>query len=176
MTRFFYKGSSMLGTFRPGDLVFAEPRARSDLRPGDIVVYRRTGPGGRDVFVAHRAVKIVGNGLLTRGDNRASGDMEEICLKDLVGVVAEMERNGRKRIVSGGWRGRTRARLLHYRGLAVGMVRTLARAGHARTRRIGPASRVWRPSIRKIVLNTPDGIVVKYVRGRKVVARWWPAT
>jgi len=37
-------------------------------------------------------------------------------------------------------------------------------------------SQLWRPVITRIYITTEDGPLVKYISGRRTVARWWPAT
>ena len=37
----FYRGPSMAGTFRTGDYLTLVPVSLADVRPGDVVVYRR---------------------------------------------------------------------------------------------------------------------------------------
>ena len=52
----FYRGRSMAGTFRPGDYMTVVPLGLADVRPGDVVVYRRRDRREDDDYLVHRIV------------------------------------------------------------------------------------------------------------------------
>ena len=61
-------GDSMEPALRDGDRVEVSPAAPSDLRPGDLVVFR-----AGDSLVVHRLLLADAAGFLEMGDNRALG-------------------------------------------------------------------------------------------------------
>lgn len=62
-------GCSMWPTIKPGDLVIAVKTGPGGFHPGDIVIYRRG-----DVFVSHRVIRIIGDVVITKGDNNPVAD------------------------------------------------------------------------------------------------------
>ncbi len=164
---FPYRGSSMNGTFRPGDLLYVEAVDSEDVRPGDVVLFFS---GDGDVFLTHRVVARTAFGLLTRGDAHPLPDPAPVATERLVGRVHFCERQGRVRPVWGGWAGRLWATLLRLRR------RLLQAMGfpYRVLRRSGLVRRLWRPAVKGVHLESAEGPVVKYVHGRRTVACWWP--
>lgn len=164
---FPYRGSSMGGTFRPGDLLYVEPVVLEDVRPGDVVLFS-SGEGG--VFLAHRVQARMDAGLLTRGDAYSHLDPVPVTTEMLVGRVRFYERQGRVRPVWGGRAGRLWAFLLRLRRrLLQGMG-----APYRLLRRSGLVRKFWRPAVERVYLEGVEGPVVKYVYAGRTVACWWP--
>ncbi len=165
---FPYRGSSMSGTFRPGDLLYVETVALEDIRSGDVVLFRT--PGDEGIYMAHRVWARTEAGLHTRGDAHSLPDPTPVTAERLVGRVRFYEREGRVRPVRGGRAGRLWVVLLRLRRRllrAMGMpYRLLRRSGWVR--------RLWRPSIDLVCLKGAEGLMVKYVHGDRTVACWWP--
>ena len=83
-------GYSMFPATRPGDIVIIAPvKNRSNLTPGDIVVYKRDSD-----FVLHRLIDIrhqkEGAFYITRGDSSKNED-KPITADKIVGVVTTIE-------------------------------------------------------------------------------------
>jgi len=87
------RGSSMLPTILPGDVLTLEQAASEGVSKGDIVLFTRN----RRLF-AHRVVEKVGESsgmhLITQGDGMALPD-PPVTESELLGKVAFILRNGR---------------------------------------------------------------------------------
>lgn len=86
----FAPGSSMKPFIRSGDKIFISPVDTKSIRIGDILVFMR--PSDSRVLV-HRAVKIVGDRFLCKGDNVAVQNDGWILFGDLLGRVDRVERD-----------------------------------------------------------------------------------
>jgi signal peptidase I len=176
----FYRGPSMLGTFRPGDCLTVESVSITDIRPGDVVVYRGVNREGEPDEVVHRVVVAVPGGLFTRGDNNPHADTTLVTADNLLGRVTHVERDGKTQPVRGGRWGLLHVRVLHarcqMRRLGWRVVTSVGRWPYRWLRNSSLVPRLWRPAVTKIRLATENGPLVKYVSGRRTVARWWPTT
>ena len=92
----------MEGTFRFGDGLIIEPVPLKDVRPGDIVVYRRSDHDGAEGDLVHRVISVRPEGLVTQGDNNYRPDNTLVNEGNLKGRVRYAERNGRRIPVSNG--------------------------------------------------------------------------
>lgn len=79
LTPVLVRGSSMLPTYEPGDLVVAYRAGR--YRTDDVVAFRV--PSGQ--VVIHRVARVDGDRLVTRGDNRAQDDPWSTTSDDVLG-------------------------------------------------------------------------------------------
>ena len=82
-------GASMLPAIWPGDVIHVEQCAWSDLREGQIVLYRREGR-----LIAHRIQAVSPEHLITKGDSLASVD-EPVEEEAIIGQVASITRGTR---------------------------------------------------------------------------------
>jgi hypothetical protein len=137
-------------------------------------------PYRRLALVAHRVTGLVAGGAILRGDGNSRCDVDTVFEQDLLGRVSYYERNGKVRPVANGPRGLARARLLH---LWYGGRRTLwrsvtfvGRIPYRWFKRSGIVRYVWQIPIERILLQTPDGPLIKYVHRGRTVAQWWPET
>lgn len=176
----FYRGSSMLGTFRPGDYLTLESVPINDIRPGDVVVYRGLDHEGEPGEVVHRVVAVAPGGLVARGDSNPRADEILVTADNLLGRVTHVERDGRARRVRGRRWGLLRARVLrawcHVWRRAWRLIVRVGRRPYRWLRNSSLVPRLWRPAVTKMRLTTENGPLVKYVSGRRTVARWWPTT
>lgn len=170
----FYRGPSMGGTFRAGDYLTVVPVSISDVRPGDIVVYRRPNHQGDAKELVHRVVARASGGLIVRGDANARADTTLLTADNLLGRVTHVERSGRTRLVRGGQLGLLRARLLRTRRRVWRLIACVGRGPYRWLRGNGLVARVWQPTVMKVHLATEDSPLVKYVCGGRTVACWWP--
>ena len=83
-------GASMLPYVWPGDVVTIERRDAADLRPGQIVLYRR-----EERLVAHRVKFILGDRLITQGDSVPHCD-SPVSASEVIGQLVGILRNGRR--------------------------------------------------------------------------------
>jgi len=82
-------GSSMLPAIWPGDVVTARRSDIGDLKPGDLVLYRRDAG-----LVVHRIKRISSDFLITRGDSVPSDD-PPVRMPEVLGRVVAIERRDR---------------------------------------------------------------------------------
>lgn len=81
LTPVIVRGTSMLPTFEPGDLVLAYRSPR--LRVGQVAVFH----GPSDGHVIHRITAVEGGRITTQGDNRDQPDPWATTTADVVGVA-----------------------------------------------------------------------------------------
>ncbi|MFZ1204654.1 MAG: S24/S26 family peptidase [Candidatus Acidiferrales bacterium] len=90
--RIVARGSSMVPTIFPGDVLFVERNPLARLQPGDVVLASR---GGR--FFAHRVVKLTALGgpprVITRGDALREND-PAFSHDEILGRVTSVTRGG----------------------------------------------------------------------------------
>jgi hypothetical protein len=170
----FYRGRSMGGTFRPGDYLAVAHVSLADVRPGDVVVYRRLDHQGDAEELVHRVVTRAPGGLIAQGDSNPRADTTLVTTDNLLGRVTHIERNGRTRRVRGGRLGLLRARMLHARRPVWRLMACAGRIPYRWLRGSDLISGLWQPVIIKIHLVMDDGPLVKYVCGGRTVACWWP--
>jgi signal peptidase I len=108
--RFPAPGKSMQPTIRDGEVVTVEPLSPSDVRKGDIILYRR-GEG----LIAHRVIRIMKGPGTARSSAIASygmfvlrGDASTACdlpvePGQVLGRVVAVERQGRSISLVGRW-------------------------------------------------------------------------
>ncbi len=168
----YYHGSSMGGTFRPGDRLSVMPVDFARLRRGDVVVFLP--PGGEALETVHRVVATCAEGLVTRGDNNPFADSQPLSAAELVGRVTHAQRGRRTWRVADGWRGLLRARLLRLRFPLYRLAVWLGGPFYRWLRRSGLAQRLWHPSIQILELRDGDKVLFKYIHRGRTVAEWRP--
>jgi hypothetical protein len=82
-------GASMLPALWPGDVLTVQRCSCGDLRPGQLLLFRRNG-----TLTAHRVVRAGAASAITRGDALPACD-EPVQAGEVVGQVVEVLRNGR---------------------------------------------------------------------------------
>jgi hypothetical protein len=170
----FYRGSSMRGTFRAGDCLEMEPAAIDDIHPGDIVVYRESGPDPEAAKeLVHRVISRMPEGLVARGDSNVQRDAVLVTRDNLVGRVRYRVRGGKRDEVKGGFPGLLRARILHRLITPRHWLRILGVKIYGGLRLTGLIRRCWHPDIAVIRFMTEKGPLLKYVRRGRTVAWWW---
>ena len=165
--KFRYTGSSMLPTFKPGQVLYVRPMVESP-RPGDVVVYK----SGKQIIV-HRVKALQANGFITRGDNNPRDDTP-IKPQQIIGIVKKVDDWGRPRSVMGGRRGLWLAQLRWIlQALYTNSLPWLG-APYRWLKARRWAGRIWQPHITTVQLQTQDGPMIKYVVLGKTVATWQP--
>ena len=91
-------GVSMLPLLREGrDVMMIEAREPGEIRRFDAVLFRRKGVIGRGAYVLHRILKVLPDGKYwIVGDNCTSGEV--VATEDILGVLTQVGRGGRKTI------------------------------------------------------------------------------
>lgn len=171
-----YRGRSMRGTFRPGDGLVIAAVGVAAVRCGDVVVFGSRNGVAESRDVVHRVVRVVAEGLITRGDSNHFVDPDPVTAENLVGVVKHARRGRRLIAVAGGARGTWQARIQRMRWLLRRVLGKLARRPYHALRVSGLVRRVWRPEVRVLVVQYEHGPVAKVLVGRRSVAAMSLAT
>lgn len=93
------RGTSMVPTLLPGDLLHVTRCGKSGVGAGDVVVFL---PSDSPIPLAHRVVSRHGKEVLTRGDNNDSIDGPILAPVKIIGRVAFAERKGELLKIYGG--------------------------------------------------------------------------
>jgi len=172
-----YKGQSMAGTFSFGDQLIIEKVQFSNVRCGDILVYRRSASKGINNEVVHRVIGSTPDGFVMQGDNNLHPDETYVTEKNLVGRITHMERAGNKHRLeckhSGLLFTRFFRRWLHIRQIMLRFVRVMGRRSYCWLRESSLVTRLWRPPVVKVRLLTPRGPMIKYIWRNRTVAFHW---
>jgi signal peptidase I len=170
----FYRGSSMKGTFKPGDCLIVGSVEISEICLGDILVFKSQNQKGEEAELVHRLIDIKPDGLVTRGDNNYCNDAGLVTAENIIGRVIHFERSGEKRKVRNGYIGLWRGQLLHARVKVYKWLKLLGKTPYRWLKKSKLATLFWSPIIIKLELNTEKGPLVKFLNGSKTIALWWP--
>jgi len=168
LTKFHYKGPSMLPTFKPGQVLYIRPQERA-IKPGDVVVFSR----GNE-YIVHRVIAVNPEGISTRGDNNPHDDLWLLTPDQILGVVEKTEDWDKAHAVRGGTPALLKAKTRW--GIKALFTRSLPWLGAPyrwlKARRW--AAKFWHPSVTQIQLQTNEGVMIKYLVLGKTVATWYP--
>ena len=98
-----YSGSSMNPTLRHPDLLEVLPYSGQPIQPGDVAYFHSPAD---DLKIIHRVVRVTAEGIRTRGDSNTGEDPFLLSREDIIGRVAAAWRNGKRRKISRGIRGK----------------------------------------------------------------------
>ncbi len=175
----FYRGSSMKGTFSPGDKLIIEKIPFARIKKGDLVIFSREAAENND-FIVHRVADIAPDGLITRGDNCRGRDIGLVTEEKVIGRVIRFDRMGKIHQARNGWLGLLRAGTLHGRIQVAHAAKFYFRKPYVLIRNSGIVMKLWHPEIETIFFETAHGPLAKYVHEHKTVAtcwiernRWW---
>ena len=171
---FIYTGKSMASIFQPGDCLFAVNARISDIRQGDIVVFKGQNVRGETSDVVHRVSAISKDGLITRGDNNPWQDHQPVTSENFLGLVTHYERNGIKKEVLGGRAGLLKADSIRALQPCKKAFISFARGPYRLLKKHSFFSRLYSPKFSKITLATKHGPLIKYVSGKKTIAWHMP--
>ena len=104
----FYAGPSMNPLLRENDLLEISPCRPGSARAGDVIAFENR---SARVIVVHRVVADEGRGLITRGDNNGSRDIDPVRADQLIGRVTVGWRGAARFEIAGGRRGLMAARI-----------------------------------------------------------------
>ncbi len=82
---YIVRSGSMEPVIHTGSVAFINQGDR-EVRPGDIVTYRLTGPSGSDTLVTHRVIRVQDGVYTTRGDANETEDLSPVTREQLVGT------------------------------------------------------------------------------------------
>ena len=106
-------GPSMYPTLRPGDgIELYTYKTTSEIKVGDVIVYPHPN-GATDVL--HRVIRILPDGVITRGDNNNKIDPYRIRFDAIIGKVIAAKRRTRHIAVRGGRAGYLTHKLMLFR-------------------------------------------------------------
>lgn len=175
----YYRGESMRGTFRNGDVLTLAEVSLGELRVGDVVAYLRPTSEGKSEEVVHRIVAVAEHGLIARGDSNPGVDGAFVTEQNLVGRVIRAQHGIHVRHLDRGVRARVRAILLHTLvrvRVSPGRPARVIRGLYSGLRRSGLLVRVLRPDVLRVRVATSQGPAIKYLWRRRTVATWWPGS
>ena len=98
-----YSGPSMNPVMTEPALMEVQPISTKALRKGDVILFRRPFD---TINVAHRIISVSGGVFRTRGDNNRKADSYIITADYIIGIVIAAWCGDRRRVISGGHRGR----------------------------------------------------------------------
>jgi hypothetical protein len=169
-----YHGQSMRGTFHVGDLLTLVKAHIHDIRPGDIIVFERSGSSKTPGEIVHRVMRRSFNCLITQGDAVDHEDTVVVSANDIVGRVCYKEHNGRTSTVHGGWIGLCRGRWLHFYWRTRRQTMRVIQKPYAMLKASSIVPRLWKPEIFRVMINSEDGPCIQHVSKNRIVARFWP--
>jgi signal peptidase I len=162
---FRYDGTSMWPFFQRGDLLVVRQVLPEDLRPGDCIVYRKT--GGEENII-HRIIAVKPE-LRTRGDARPVDD-EPVAPAWIAGRVEGRIRYGHSTPVPGGVAGVWAGRFYRYAGrLESSRESKGGRIARFIQRFLGQISAPWLRRGRVASFNSADGKLNYLVLGKRTV-------
>ncbi len=161
----------MRGCLCKGDIVSIREIAIEYLSIGDVIVFRNNYNEFGESLIVHRIVDKKGGLLITKGDNNKIVDQHPITQKDIVGKVISVHREGKILKISGGRFGLIIAKFKYFlRRIQSVIYKRITRIPVIR--RIGKSVlNVYSKDIKKISLKSKDGIIIKWVHNKKVIAR-----
>jgi signal peptidase I len=170
---FAHRGSSMNPTLHESDLLEIVPYGGGAAQVGDVIA---VAPPDADHLVVHRVVRVMPEGVCTRGDNSAGED--DWCLgpERVIGRVVAAWRGQRRRRISGGWTGRLWVYALRGRRILGRVASLLLRpvyhwlAHTGIVRRLVPAS--LRPRV--VVFGADARARLRLLLGRRIVGEYVP--
>lgn len=169
---FQYRGASMYGTFRPGDMLVVREVDFDAVCPGDVIAFRAPDSDTNNNLIVHRVLERTYKGLITQGD--ACHEPDDTCVQadDLLGRVIQVQRGTRTRAVQGGLIGRCWAYVTRFGRHML----ALGRLPYRWLRASRVVRYLWRPIVTQVYVITSRGPVIKYLCGSSTIAVWQPAT
>jgi len=168
----FYRGSSMKGTFKPGDRLYIEKIPYCKIRKGDLIVFRKI-INEENEFVVHRVRHITPDGLITRGDHCRYNDQKLVNEEMFIGRVMGYDRFGIFHRASIGGKGEIHAVRCHARHWVLRIARRCFRKPYQILKKSGIPARILRPRIEISCFHTPQGPLIKYIHRDRTVATFW---
>jgi len=170
-----YSGQSMLGTFRPGDRLIITPATASDVKRGDVIVYQSIGIDNLQTeIVVHRILAIGPAGCITRGDNNLSPDQIRVTASQIKGKVTHRIRDRKNQRIPNGTRGFLWAGILNILMHGKKTGRKFLKIPYRCLKKSNVIGKLWQPKIEKIIIQSNQEQVIKYIHKKRVVGYYWP--
>jgi hypothetical protein len=160
-------------TLRAGDELTVIPYRATNIRLGDVVVFRH--PEGQ-YKVVHRVVSVCSEGVRTKGDNNIRMDPWVLGYDDIIGRIVSARRKNRSLTIHGGIGGRILAPvLLSVRQFKMTASKVIQPAYHMAAksgilRRLLPLQQ----KMRVLSFNKPEGKEWQLLLGNRVIGRRLP--
>jgi len=165
-TYFRYDGTSMWPFFQKDDLLVVRKVPLEQLRPGDCIVYRKT---GEENHIIHRIIAVKPE-IRTRGDARPVEDDQPVAPAWIMGRVEARIRYGHSTRVPGGVAGVWAGRFYRYAGrLEPSRESKGGRIAGFIQRFLGRISAPWLRRGRVASFNSADGKLNYLVLGKRTV-------
>ena len=171
--RVVYTGPSMNPTLREPDLLQVVSYDGRAVCKGDVIYFH---PPGGEWAIVHRVVRVLREGVRTRGDHNPMEDPYPVPHSAIIGQVVAAQRGGRRRRVAGGWQGRMQYHLARLEGAALRLGQKLLSRLYHGLARSGLFHRVVPPRLtpRLVGFETRRGRQLKVMMGSRAVAHYDP--
>jgi hypothetical protein len=165
-----YHGVSMTGLLLEGDRLVVDHVCFSEVRRGDVILFRADDDPKCEIV--HRVHAVTTQGLHTRGDKSNGIDKSLVTEARLIGRLAGYERDRKYRKVAHGDCGHLRAQLQrtfwqYKQKLYPFLYPLYLTGGHVLIRICD-----WQPRLHRIRVSVSSGEIVKYIHGQRTIARW----
>jgi hypothetical protein len=101
-------------------------------------------------------------------------DGSAVTSDSLLGRVTSFKRKGKKHRIRSGYLGLLRVQIFRIRFPFKRLIKFVLKRPYQLLRKSGLIKRFLDPKVEKIFFTSEKGILIKYMRGKKVVAKWWP--
>jgi signal peptidase I len=167
-----YLGKSMYPTLHNFDLLYLAPPHIRSIRLGDIIAFRFP---DQSIIIVHRVIGILEGGIVTRGDANYAKDSSLVQIKDTLGSVKSIERDGQPHRILTGYCGLFFAYLLRIplrvRKVPFHILLPLFRNVYYNLSNWGIIGKLlcFRQFTRIGVLNTPRGVQLQLLVGKRTI-------
>ena len=168
----FYRGSSMKGTFKPGDRLYIEKIPYCKIRKGDLIIFHKT-INDKTEFVVHRVIRKNIHGIITRGDNCRHNDRGLVIEDNIIGRVKSYNRYGKLIFAINGFSGRFHALCLHIRLKFISILKKIMSRPYRFLKKTRIVARIWHPEIKAILFHNLNGSLIKFVHRNNTVIIYW---
>ena len=171
---FIYNGLSMSPTFKPGQHLCVK-KGVEDISIGDVIIFQMQNCKG---YTVHRVVSASDSEIFTKGDNNSNIDRESVDPKRVIGRVEALVEDGKKIKFNADkfklLRVQIRWFFFDIKILLKKPLRPVYRYLKSYLKNSRILKILFSRKIKKIILTSSDGEVVKFLFKGHTVAQWWP--
>jgi signal peptidase I len=161
-------GYSMYPTISPFDIIYYLPYDNGKYDCGDVVIFY-----DRDTErkIAHRIISIGPEGIRTCGDNNLYPDGKLLKVNEVLGKVAYLERDGKRRPVHGGSIGKALGKMRHVRNFSLRLLLRMVYPIYDAAARSGLFRKffVHRSKLRYVSFKRRTGVEMQLLLGKRVI-------